>query len=109
MISRSRAKVISFQPKPPFIFLYSPFKADKDFKATVVKRAFLIFQWRAGWHEITWHFNINIYILQAKRQAQDHLLLDEDDPTLNNPALDLEDSDADDEWTPIKEKVITGV
>jgi len=47
--------------------------------------------------------------LQAKRQAQDHLLLDEDDPTLNNPALDLEDSDADDEWTPIKEKVITGV
>ena len=45
--------------------------------------------------------------MQAKRQAQDHLLLDEDDPTLNNPALDLEDSDADDEWTPIKEKVIT--
>ena len=31
--------------------------------------------------------------------------MDEDDPTLNNPALDLEDSDADDEWTPIKEKV----
>ena len=33
------------------------------------------------------------------------MLLDEDDPTFNNPALDLEDSDVDDEWTPIKEKV----
>ena len=32
-------------------------------------------------------------------------MLDEDDPTLNNPALDLEDSDVDDEWTPMKEKV----
>ena len=29
-------------------------------------------------------------------------MLDEDDPTLNNPALDLEDSDVDDEWTPVK-------
>ena len=36
---------------------------------------------------------------QAKREAQANLLLDEGDPTLNNPALDLEDSDVDDEWT----------
>jgi len=41
---------------------------------------------------------------KAIREAQDRLLLDEDDPTFNNPALDLEDSDVDDEWTPIKEK-----
>ena len=46
---------------------------------------------------------------QAKREAQDNLLLDEDDPTLNNPALDLEDSDVDDEWTPMKEKVGLGL
>ena len=39
----------------------------------------------------------------SKRKAQDKLLMDEDDPTLNNPALDLEDSDDDAEWTPIKE------
>jgi hypothetical protein len=38
----------------------------------------------------------------AKREAQAELLLDGDDPTLNNPALDLEDSDVDDEWTPLK-------
>ena len=43
-----------------------------------------------------------ICFAQAKRDAQDSLLLDEDDPTLNNPALDLEDSDVDDEWTPVK-------
>jgi hypothetical protein len=29
--------------------------------------------------------------------------MDEDDPTLNNPALDLEDSDDDAEWTPVKD------
>ena len=40
-----------------------------------------------------------------KRQIQDDLLLDDDDPTLNHPALDLEDSDVDEEWTPFKEKV----
>ena len=34
-----------------------------------------------------------------KRQIQDDLLLDDDDPTLNHPALDLEDSDVDEEWT----------
>jgi hypothetical protein len=45
---------------------------------------------------------------QAKREAQADLLLDEDDPTLNNPALDLEDSDVDDEWTPLKEKEAGG-
>jgi len=39
----------------------------------------------------------------SKRKAQDKLLMDEDDPTLNNPALDLEDSDDDAEWTPVKE------
>jgi len=39
----------------------------------------------------------------SKRKAQDKLLIDEDDPTLNNPALDLEDSDDDAEWTPVKE------
>ena len=42
------------------------------------------------------------FYFQAKRDAQENLLLDEDDPTLNNPALDLEDSDVDDEWTPVK-------
>jgi hypothetical protein len=45
---------------------------------------------------------------QAKREAQADLLLDEDDPSLNNPALDLEDSDVDDEWTPLKEKEAAG-
>eukprot|EP00092_Neocalanus_flemingeri_P012349 GFUD01013315.1.p1 GENE.GFUD01013315.1~~GFUD01013315.1.p1 ORF type:complete len:1215 (-),score=291.42 GFUD01013315.1:329-3973(-) len=39
----------------------------------------------------------------SKRKAQDKLLMDEDDPTLNNPALDLEDSDDDAEWTPVKD------
>ena len=45
---------------------------------------------------------------QAKREAQAELLMDENDPTLNNPALDLEDSDVDDEWTPLKEKEAGG-
>ena len=40
----------------------------------------------------------------TKRKTQQDLLLDPDDPTLNNPALDLDDSDVDDDWTPAKEK-----
>jgi len=46
--------------------------------------------------------------IKAKRDAQDSLLMDEEDPTLNNPALDLDDSDADDDWTPLKEKDAQG-
>ena len=40
----------------------------------------------------------------TRRKNQEDLLLDPDDPTLNNPALDLDDSDVDDDWTPAKEK-----
>lgn len=40
----------------------------------------------------------------TKNKTQQDLLLDPDDPTLNNPALDLDDSDVDDDWTPAKEK-----
>jgi hypothetical protein len=40
----------------------------------------------------------------TKRKTQNDLLLDPDDPMLNNPALDLDDSDVDDDWTPAKEK-----
>ena len=42
------------------------------------------------------------------RKKQQDLLLDPDDPTLNNPALDLDDSDVDDDWTPAKEKETDG-
>jgi len=45
----------------------------------------------------------------AKRQKQADLLMDDDDPTLNHPALDLDDSDADDDWTPLKEKESQGL
>lgn len=43
-----------------------------------------------------------------KRKNQADLLMDDDDPTLNHPALDLDDSDADDDWTPLKEKEAQG-
>ena len=34
--------------------------------------------------------------------------MDDHDPTLNNPALDLEDSDDDAEWNPVKEAEKSG-
>ena len=34
--------------------------------------------------------------------------MDDHDPTLNNPALDLEDSDDDAEWNPLKEAEKSG-
>ena len=40
----------------------------------------------------------------TKRKTQEELLLDPDDPTLNNPALDLENSDVDEDCTRTKEK-----
>ena len=46
--------------------------------------------------------------LKAKIEAQEKLLLDQDDPTFNNPALDLEDSDDDAEWNPLKEAEKSG-
>ena len=41
--------------------------------------------------------------LKSKIEAQEKMLLDENDPTFNNPALDLEDSDDDAEWNPLKD------
>ena len=46
--------------------------------------------------------------LKAKIEAQEKLLLDQDDPTFNNPALDLDDSDDDAEWNPLKEAEKSG-
>ena len=46
--------------------------------------------------------------LKSKIEAQEKLLMDDHDPTLNNPALDLEDSDDDAEWNPVKEAEKSG-
>ena len=46
--------------------------------------------------------------MKAKIEAQEKLLLDQDDPTFNNPALDLDDSDDDAEWNPLKEAEKSG-
>ena len=46
--------------------------------------------------------------LKSKLEAQEKLLMDQDDPTFNNPALDLEDSDDDAEWNPLKEAEKSG-
>ena len=46
--------------------------------------------------------------LKAKIEAQEKLLLDQDDPTFNNPALDLDDSDDDAEWNPLKDAEKSG-
>ena len=46
--------------------------------------------------------------LKSKLEAQEKLLMDQDDPTFNNPALDLEDSDDDAEWNPMKEAEKSG-
>ena len=41
--------------------------------------------------------------LKSKLEAQEKMLMDDGDPTLNNPALDLDDSDDDAEWNPLKD------
>ena len=46
--------------------------------------------------------------MKAKIEAQEKLLLDQDDPTFNNPALDLDDSDDDAEWNPLKDAEKSG-
>ena len=46
--------------------------------------------------------------LKSKIEAQEMLLMDENDPTFNNPALDLEDSDDDAEWNPLKDAEKSG-
>ena len=43
-----------------------------------------------------------------KIEAQEKMLMDEGDPTFNNPALDLEDSDDDAEWNPEKDAEKSG-
>ena len=46
--------------------------------------------------------------LKSKLEAQEKLLMDQDDPTFNNPALDLDDSDDDAEWNPLKDAEKSG-
>lgn len=46
--------------------------------------------------------------LKMKIEAQEKMLMDEGDPTFNNPALDLEDSDDDAEWNPEKDAEKSG-
>ena len=41
--------------------------------------------------------------LKSKIEAQEKMLMDNDDPSFNNPALDLDDSDDDAEWNPLKD------